>query len=90
MHFLPSVKTFCGPGALYENVLAPTKHNVLCQGRSALDVILSHPDFVYRVVKQNFTSGIEVHGAVCETAHCEVSTQSPCFDLFYFGSSGYQ
>ena len=48
MHFLPSVKTFCGPGALYENVLAPTKHNVLCQGRSALDVILSHPDFVYR------------------------------------------
>ena len=48
MHFLPSVKTFCGAGALYENILAPTKHNVLCQGRSALDVILSHPDFVYR------------------------------------------
>ena len=52
MHFLPSVKTFCGAGALYENILAPTKHNVLCQGRSALDVILSHPDFVYREAVQ--------------------------------------
>ena len=60
MHFLPSVKTFCGPGALYENVLAPTKHNVLCRGRSALDVILSHPDFVYRNPAERETAEVDL------------------------------
>lgn len=32
--------------------LAPTKHSVLCEGRSALDVILSHIDF-HKVIMDN-------------------------------------
>lgn len=48
MHFLPSVKTFCSGSELRSDMMAPTKHNVLCQGTSAKDVILSHEDFTRR------------------------------------------
>jgi hypothetical protein len=46
--FLPSVKRFCNAeearrGA--HDAMPPTKHNVLCSGRSALDVIYSSRDF---------------------------------------------
>ena len=41
--FLPNVDKFCDrvPGPM-----APTKHNILCEGRSALEVIESSPDIV--------------------------------------------
>ena len=42
LHFLPNVTTFCdnqtGP-------MAPTKHNVICNGKSAKQVIKEHGDF---------------------------------------------
>ena len=42
---LPSVKTWCKPGDL-QGPLPPTKHNVLCSARPALEVIKSNADFV--------------------------------------------
>jgi len=39
---LPNVKRWCDKVGL---PFAPTKHNVLCSGKSALQVINSHPDF---------------------------------------------
>jgi hypothetical protein len=42
---LTSVRGWCEPGQLASQPLGPTKHNVLCGGRSVLQVIRSHPDF---------------------------------------------
>ena len=42
--YLPSVKTYCD-SKTNQFMLAPTKHNVLCQGRAAMDVIMGHSDF---------------------------------------------
>ncbi|KAJ8916134.1 hypothetical protein NQ315_004501 [Exocentrus adspersus] len=39
----PSVSMFCDEGN--HDRLAPTKHNLICQRRSVLDVIISHKDF---------------------------------------------
>lgn len=39
----PSVSMFCEDGN--HDRFAPTKHNLICQHRSTIDVILSHPDF---------------------------------------------
>ncbi len=47
MHFLSNVRGYCDKDG-YGGVLAPTKHNVLCQGRSAAEVIRSHDDFANR------------------------------------------
>ena len=44
LHFLPSVKRFCSADQLLG--VGPTKHNVLCKGKSTLDVILDHDDFL--------------------------------------------
>ena len=44
LHFLPSVKGFCSSDKL--TGIGPTKHNVLCKGESALEVILDHDDFL--------------------------------------------
>ena len=41
--FLPSVKGFCSKDQIL--AMAPTKHNVICKGRSPLDIILGHDDF---------------------------------------------
>lgn len=39
----PSVSMFCDEGN--HNRFAPTKHNLMCQYRNTLEVILGHPDF---------------------------------------------
>ena len=41
---LQSVVDWCGPGEV-KIAMAPTKHNVLCSGRTAAEIIRSHPDF---------------------------------------------
>ena len=47
LHYLPSVKSYCTTEA--NNLpMAPTKHNVLCGGKSAAEVIASHDDFITR------------------------------------------
>ena len=50
--FLPNVTRWCEAkealGGSSGRALAPTKHNVLCQGHSALDVILSSDDLISR------------------------------------------
>ena len=43
LHFLPSVKRFCGAQKIF--AVGPTKHHVMCKGQSSLEVILSHDDF---------------------------------------------
>lgn len=40
----PSISMFCDEGN--HDRLAPTKHNLMCQRRSVLDVILNHSDFL--------------------------------------------
>ena len=55
LHFLPNVTRFCG--ASKDIVAGPTKHNVLCEGRSSLEVINAHQDFAKQ--KQITTSNIE-------------------------------
>ena len=47
MHYLPTVKKFCRATGL---PMAPTKHNVLCNGRSAGEIIYSHEDLISRNV----------------------------------------
>jgi len=42
--FLPSVKDWCEPEQI-STPIGPTKHNVLCNGKSVHQVINSHPDF---------------------------------------------
>ena len=44
LHYLPSVKRFCSPDQIL--TMGPTKHNVMCKGKSALDVIFGHEDFL--------------------------------------------
>ena len=41
--FLPNVTKFCDSKEIA--ISGPTKHNILCQGKSALEVIESHADF---------------------------------------------
>ena len=43
VHFLPNVTKFCDNSK--QTTVGPTKHNVLCQGKSALKVIEAHADF---------------------------------------------
>ena len=43
LHFLSNVTRFCSSDEIA--ISGPTKHNILCEGKSALDVIQSHPDF---------------------------------------------
>ncbi|XP_042896236.1 calcium-activated chloride channel regulator 1-like isoform X2 [Parasteatoda tepidariorum] len=45
MPFIPSMEGFCDDGSHQHNVLAPTKHNDICNYKSTWDVILQHPDF---------------------------------------------
>ncbi len=47
MPFLSNVEKFCDADNIWhrKDALAPTKHNVLCEGKSSQEVILSHPDF---------------------------------------------
>jgi calcium-activated chloride channel regulator 4 len=46
LYYLPSVKTFCNrltqPGM---PPMGPTKHNIICEGKSSGEVIESHDDF---------------------------------------------
>ena len=42
--YLPRVSRWCSPADL-TMPMAPTKHNILCGARSALEVITDHPDF---------------------------------------------
>lgn len=44
----PSVSMFCDGGN--HDRFAPTKHNLICQHRSTIDVILNHSDFAYNQV----------------------------------------
>lgn len=43
LHFFPNVTKFCSSSQLATS--GPTKHNVLCEGKSAQQVIDQHPDF---------------------------------------------
>ena len=48
--FLPSVRAWCNneqstKSSAALNPMTPSKHNVLCKGRSVMEVINSHPDF---------------------------------------------
>ncbi|GFY62983.1 calcium-activated chloride channel regulator 4A [Trichonephila inaurata madagascariensis] len=45
MPFIPSMEGFCDDGSHRHNVLAPTKHNAICNYRSTWDVISQHNDF---------------------------------------------
>ena len=45
MHFLPTVNAFCPTSTNGQGRMAPTKQNVLCQGKSSLEIILGHEDF---------------------------------------------
>ena len=45
LQYLPNVTSFCTGRQLSGSPMAPTKHNVLCEGRNSLDVILGHDDF---------------------------------------------
>ncbi|KAL1497887.1 hypothetical protein ABEB36_008773 [Hypothenemus hampei] len=49
----PLVSMFCDDGN--HDRYAPTKHNLICQRRSVLDVILKHPDFAIKN-DQHFSS----------------------------------
>ena len=42
-HFLPNVTRLCAAQEIA--IASPTKHNILCQGKPALEIISSHPDF---------------------------------------------
>ena len=42
---LPNVTRFCTDQDLSSLPMSPSKHNVLCEGRSAFDVIAAHEDF---------------------------------------------
>jgi hypothetical protein len=42
--FLPSVKTYCDRLSS-QFIKSPTKHNFLCSGKTAKEVIEEHPDF---------------------------------------------
>ncbi|XP_063226758.1 calcium-activated chloride channel regulator 4-like [Bacillus rossius redtenbacheri] len=46
----PQVTRFCDAGT--HNRYAPTKQNLVCDRRSAMDVILQHPDFANNVVDE--------------------------------------
>ncbi|GFT37474.1 calcium-activated chloride channel regulator 1 [Nephila pilipes] len=45
MPFIPSMEGFCDDGSHRHNVMAPTKHNAICNYRSTWDVISHHSDF---------------------------------------------
>ena len=47
MHYLPTVKHFCQKSTL---PMAPTQQNVLCNGKSAGEIINSHDDFKSRSI----------------------------------------
>ncbi|XP_044735945.1 calcium-activated chloride channel regulator 1-like [Chrysoperla carnea] len=49
----PTISMFCDDGN--HNKMAPTKHNFLCNGRSTLDVILKHDDFLNKNLAFNET-----------------------------------
>ena len=44
---LPSVTDWCGPGEV-KIATAPTKHNILCRGRTAAEIIAANTDFTSR------------------------------------------
>jgi hypothetical protein len=46
-HFLPNVTKFCD-SEMAARPMAPTKHNILCEGQSARQVIDAHDDFVVK------------------------------------------
>lgn len=50
----PHVSMFCDEGN--HDRLAPTKHNLICQRRSVLDVILNHKDFALNIPQNTLNS----------------------------------
>lgn len=53
VNYLPSVHSYCPAITNGHGLVAPTKHNLLCGGRSALEVIQSHEDFRSRGAASN-------------------------------------
>jgi hypothetical protein len=45
LHDLTNVTRYCTNQELSQRPMSPSKHNVLCEGRSVVDVISSHQDF---------------------------------------------
>ena len=75
-HFLPNVTRLC---AAQETAIAsPTKHNILCQGKPALEIINSHPDFAKR--KQIKAANIDPIFEIVRQPDQKVSF---CFDISY-------
>ena len=77
-HFLPNVTRFCAVKEIA--VSGPTKHNILCQGKSALEVIKSHPDFAKS--KQIKAANIDPIFEVVRQPDQQVSTYIPRFFAF--------
>ncbi|CAH1957494.1 unnamed protein product [Acanthoscelides obtectus] len=50
----PSISMFCDEGN--HDRLAPTKHNLMCDRRSVLDVIINHKDFRVSNIQNNLNS----------------------------------
>uniref|UniRef100_T1II73 VWFA domain-containing protein n=1 Tax=Strigamia maritima TaxID=126957 RepID=T1II73_STRMM len=47
MHFLPTMEGFCDDTEeLQHNSAAPSKHNIMCGGKSTWNVVSNHPDFL--------------------------------------------
>ena len=49
LYFLPSVKSFCNRLTSAKMPMAPSKHNIICDGRTSGEVIESHEDFANRL-----------------------------------------
>lgn len=61
--FLPNVHRYCGKDDqwMVDQALAPTKHNVLCQAKSAQDIIMGHDDLRGRTRSPDMNSPPEVN-----------------------------
>ena len=52
LYFLPSVKSFCNKATSSGMPMSPSKHNILCDGKSSGEIIDSHEDFSFRQARQ--------------------------------------
>ena len=75
-HFLPNVTRLCAAQEIA--IASPTKHNILCQGKPALEIINSHPDFEKR--KQIKAANIDPIFEIVRQPDQQVSF---CFDISY-------
>ena len=73
---MPNVTRLCAAQEIA--IASPTKHNILCQGKPALEIINSHPDFEKR--KQIKAANIDPIFEIVRQPDQQVSS---CWDIFY-------